>query len=47
MLRPWGESMHDDEPQEPPTGALLLILMYILLTVFLWTHVYLRLWLKG
>jgi len=30
-----------------PRGALVFILVYLLLVVFLWTHTYLRLWLKG
>ena len=30
-----------------PRGALVLILVYLLLVVFLWIHVYLRLWVKG
>ena len=42
-----GESMDDNEAREHPRGALLLILVYLLLSVFLWTHVYLRLWVKG
>jgi hypothetical protein len=39
--------MDDNEAREHPRGALLLILVYLLLSVFLWTHVYLRLWVKG
>jgi hypothetical protein len=31
---------------EHPRGALLLILIYLLLVVALWVHVYLRLWVK-
>jgi hypothetical protein len=39
--------MDDSEPPEHPRGALLLILIYLLLVVSLWIHVYLRLWVKG
>lgn len=30
-----------------PRGALVFILVYLLMVVFLWIHTYLRLWLKG
>jgi hypothetical protein len=39
--------MDDNEQPEHPRGALLLILIYLLLTVSLWVHVYLRLWVRG
>jgi hypothetical protein len=42
-----GGSMNEPEQHEHPKGALLLILIYLLLLVFLWAHVYLRLWVKG
>jgi hypothetical protein len=32
---------------EHPKGALLLILIYLLSLILLWTHTYLRLWIKG
>jgi hypothetical protein len=39
-----GTAMDDNDH---PRGALAFILVYLLLVVFLWTHVYLRLWVKG
>ena len=39
--------MDDSDQPEHPKGALLFILIYLLLTVSLWTHVYLYLWIKG
>lgn len=39
--------MADTGQPEHPRGALLLILIYLLLVVSLWVHVYLRLWVKG
>jgi hypothetical protein len=36
--------MDDDQH---PRGALVFILVYLLLVVLLWTHAYLRLWVKG
>jgi hypothetical protein len=39
--------MNDSDQEEHPKGALLFILIYLLLAVLLWTHVYLRLWVKG
>jgi hypothetical protein len=39
--------MEDSEQREHPRGALLLILVYLLLVVSFWIHVYLRLWVKG
>jgi hypothetical protein len=36
--------MDSGEQNEHPKGALLLILIYLLLAVSLWIHVYLRLW---
>jgi hypothetical protein len=36
--------MDDSEQHEHPTGALLVILIYLLLVASLWIHVYLRLW---
>lgn len=40
-----GEGAMDEH--EPPKGALVAILIYLLLVVLLWTNVYLRLWVKG
>lgn len=39
-----GTCMNDNHH---PRGALVFILVYLLMVVFLWTHTYLRLWLKG
>jgi hypothetical protein len=36
--------MDESEQYEHPTGALLMILIYLMLLVSLWIHVYLRLW---
>lgn len=36
-----------DEPEgEPPYGALVFILLYLLITVLFWVNTYLRLWIK-
>jgi len=35
------------EEIEHPKGALLLILVYLLSLILLWTHRYRRLWIKG
>lgn len=51
----WGrtlEQITDEHNQpgdehEPPTGALIAILLYLLLVVALWTNSYLRLWVRG
>jgi hypothetical protein len=37
---------HRKEEVEHPKGALLLILVYLLSLILLWTHTYLRLWIK-
>ncbi len=42
-----GGGMDDNEQHEHPTGALLLILIYLMLVVSLWIHVYLRLWARA
>jgi hypothetical protein len=39
--------LDDDTAPEHPQGALVLILIYLLLVVLLWTHTYLRLWIRG
>ena len=39
--------MDDSGQPEHPRGVLLFILIYLLLVVALWIHVYLRLWVKG
>jgi hypothetical protein len=41
------EHTQPSDEHEPPKGALILILIYLLGLVLLWTNVYLRLWLKG
>ena len=38
---------HHTEEMEHPKGALLLILVYLLSLILLWTHTYLRLWIKA
>jgi hypothetical protein len=45
--RPQEGDMDDSGQPEHPRGALLFILIYLLLLVALWIHVYLRLWVKG
>lgn len=42
-----GGGMDDNEQREHPTGALLLILIYLMLVVSLWINVYLRLWARA
>jgi hypothetical protein len=42
-----GGPMDDGGQPEHPRGALLFILIYLLLVVSLWVHVYLRLWVHG
>jgi hypothetical protein len=39
--------MGDGGQSEHRRGALLFILIYLLLPVSLWIHVYLRLWVKA
>lgn len=39
--------MNEPEQHEHPRGALALILIYLVTLVFLWVHVYLRLWERG
>jgi hypothetical protein len=41
------EQMHPKEEVAHPKGALLLIVVYLLGVILLWTHTYLRLWIKG
>ncbi len=41
------EQIHRKEEVEHPRGALILLLVYLLGTILLWTHTYLRLWIKG
>jgi hypothetical protein len=41
------EQTHHKEEMEHPKGALILILVYLLAVILLWTHTYLRLWIKG
>jgi hypothetical protein len=43
------EAQHREENSEVehPKGALLLILIYLLSIILLWTHTYLRLLIKG
>ena len=36
------DNTHDDEPR--PTGALLLILIYLLVLAAFWVNTYLRIW---
>jgi hypothetical protein len=39
--------MDDSGQAEHPRGTLRFILIYLLLVVSLWIHLYLRLWVKG
>jgi hypothetical protein len=39
--------MDHKEEVEHPKGALILILVYLLGVILLWTHTYLRLWIRG
>ena len=41
------EQMKPKEETDHPKGALILILIYLLGVILLWTHTYLRLWSKG
>ena len=36
----------DEQEGEPPYGALVFILLYLLITVLFWVNTYLRLWIK-
>ena len=38
---------HRKEEMDHPKGALFLILVDLLSGILLWTHTYLRLWIKG
>jgi hypothetical protein len=42
-----GRETHCKEEMEHPKGALLLILVYLLSVILLWTHPYQRRWIKG
>ena len=41
------EQERPEDEHEPPKGTLIMILIYLLLLVLLWTNVYLRLWVRG
>jgi len=41
------EHERPEDEHEPPKGALIAILIYLLLLALLWTNVYLRLWVRG
>jgi hypothetical protein len=41
------EQIHPKEEAAHPKGALLLMLVYLLGVILLWTHTYLRLWIEG
>lgn len=44
-MRPLGERPSDQE--EPPRGALLFILVYLLVVAIFWVNTYLRLWMRN